>query len=121
MIRMLLLACVLVAGCDLLPFPTPTAAVVPTWSCPPPAPIGGPWLDCDESVQMALGLLNRDHPAVAEIVFVYGPCPCPAGAACDCAIHSIGTVTIRFGDGGADEVEFSFVQDAKGHPIREQL
>ena len=85
MIRTMLLACVLVAGCGLFAFLPPPTADVPAWSCPQPATIGGPWLDCDESVEMALGLLEPDHPAIEQIEFVYGPCPCPSGASCDCA------------------------------------
>jgi len=104
MALMLVVACLLLQGCALWPFPAqrfpahPPVAV-PSWSCPSTEGVAEVPLDCDASVEAALAVLDPDHADIKSIRFEYGPCPCQPGALCDCAIHYFGTVTFAFVDG----------------------
>jgi hypothetical protein len=87
-----LVACLLLAGCSLLPLPAPTPAV----TCEEPPVVDAVRLECDDAVREALAVLGPAHPPIRSIEFVYGPCPCPENMVCDCALHAVGTVTFRF-------------------------
>jgi hypothetical protein len=95
----LVVACLLLQGCALWPFPAHPPAAVPSWSCPSTEGVAQVPLDCDASVEAALSVLDPDHADIESIRFEYGPCPCQPEALCDCAIHYLGTVTVSFVDG----------------------
>jgi hypothetical protein len=89
------LAALLVAGCELLPLPEPPPLAIPSPHCDAVV-THRDGLRCHVAVDAALDALGPDHPPIDAIRFRYGPCDCPPGTVCDCAIHLFGTVTMSF-------------------------
>jgi hypothetical protein len=92
----LVAAAIVVAACELLPLPQPPPAAVPLPHCEVVADFAEDGISCRRAVDIALAELGDDHPPILAIRFRYGPCGCPDGALCDCALHIFGTVTFAF-------------------------